>query len=312
MKRVTLFGAALLTALGVAAARAQEKAGGLEGIVAAGARPELVEAGFVFTEGPVRAPDGGLYFSDVRANRIYRIGGDIKGKIVRENTNGANGLAFDRQGRLIAAQGGAARIVAFETRGEKALATQYQGKPFNRPNDLILDRKGGIYFTDPGARPMPGQPAPAGKPSVYYVRPGGEVILVSDEVPRPNGITLTLDEKTLLVANSQGEEVIAFDVQPDGSAKNRRVFARLRDIPAGQASGADGMAVDSQGRLYVTSNPGIQVFTPRGEYLGTIAVPKKPSNLAFAGVDRRTLYITAQDSLFRLAMKAQGPEGRGK
>jgi gluconolactonase len=294
-------------------ARAAEE--GLAGIVAPGAKPELVQEGFQFTEGPVSAPDGTLYFSDVRANRIYRLGSDGKAVIFRENSGGANGLALDRAGRLVAVEGGNARIVAITPDGAvMPLAEKSGDKPFIRPNDLILDANGGIYFTDPGPRPMPGLPA-AQKPAVYYVRPGGEAVLVNSDITRPNGITLSLDGKTLLVADSLGEDVVAFDVQPDGTLKNRRPFARLRDVmktATGVQSGADGMAVDRQGRLYVTSSTGIQVFDAKSVYLGTIAVPKKPSNLAFGGQDRKTLYITAGDSLFRLQMAALGPEGRAK
>ena len=283
---------------------------GLQGIIAPGAQPDAVQSGFQFTEGPVWSPDGSLYFSDVRANRIYRLGADGKATVYAENTEGANGLAFDRRGHMLAVQGGGACVSRVQDGRFTPLAQKVGDRPLVRPNDLIPDARGGVYFTDPGARPMPGE-TPDRKPSVYYMRPDGTVVLVDDTVARPNGISLSLDGKTLLVADSMGEWVIGYDVQPDGTVRNRRQFARLRDVEAAR-SGADGMAVDSRGRLYVTSTTGIQVFDPRGEHLGTITVPKKPSNLAFGGPDRKTLYITAGDTLYRLRMAAEGPRDRAK
>ncbi len=288
---------------------------GIAGVVAAGAKAELVQDGFQFTEGPVWSPEGFLLFTDNRASRIYRLGADGKATVYRENTLGMNGLAFDRKGRLLACEGGGARIVAVARDGTvTSLASRYREQPLVRPNDLIANRSGGVYFTDPGPRPAPDQVA-ARKPAVYYVPPEGEVQLVTEEIARPNGITLTLDEKTLLVADTRGEHVAAFDVRPDGSTTNRRNFTRLSGVQrteGGIQSGADGMTLDSEGRLYVTTLSGIQVFDRAGHSLGTISVPNKPSNLAFGGADRRTLYITAGDSLFRLSMQSRGAEGRAK
>jgi gluconolactonase len=180
------------------------------------------------------------------------------------------------------------------------------GQAFLGPNDLIVDRHGGIYVTDPGAR------SNTGKAFVYYIRPDGQVVLVSDEIAWPNGLTLTLDGKVLLVDDSNGNTIFAFDIQPDGSAVNKRSVARLQGIPAGQASVADGMAVDSDDRVYVTTLTGIQVFTGSGDYLGTISIPRQPANLAFAETDKRTLYITARQGLYRLRMLSQGPDRPGK
>ena len=121
-----------------------------------------------------------------------------------------------------------------------------------------------------------------------------------------------LDGKVLLVDDTHGNTIFAFDVQADGSAVNKRSFARLQGIPEGQPSMADGMALDNNGRVYVTTVTGIQVFTANGEYLGTIPVPRQPANVAFAGADKRTLYITAREGLYRLQMLSQGPDRPGK
>jgi gluconolactonase len=288
---------------------------GLDALIAPGAKVELVKDGFQFTEGPMCGNRGSLYFSDIPRNQICRInttGDTVNVTVVHENTNGANGLFMNAKGEIIAACGAGSKIGVFmQDKTQKTIADKCGDKPLNRPNDLTVAKDGRIYFTDPGARPMPGQPATS-KPSVYLVKPDGTVVLLTDEIARPNGILLSLDEKTLFVANTRGNEVMAYDVQPDGTIKNKRAFCRLRDVAADN-SGADGMCLDQQGNLYVTSTTGVQVFNAKGEYLGTIAVPKKPSNCAFAGVtDRKTLYFTAGDSIFKIRMNVEGPKDRAK
>jgi gluconolactonase len=284
------------------------RAWGIPGVVAAGARVELVSDGFQFTEGPVGTPDGGLYFTDLRASVMYRLDREGAINVVRDETGAANGLALDRGGRLLAAEGDGARVIRIDSQGAVATVAlrTAAGRAFLRPNDLIADRRGGIYVTDPGS------PNHRGKAFVYYVRPDGRVLLVSDEITRPNGLTLTWNERVLLVSDTRDDVVFAFDVQPDGTLTNRRPFAKLQGIPRGKPSVADGIALDSAGRLYVTTVTGVQVFDAGGAYLGTIAVPRQPANLAFSGPDKRTLYITAQDGLYRLPMLSRGLDRPGK
>ena len=141
------------------------------------------------------------------------------------------------------------------------------------------------------------------------------MLLLDDQIQRPNGISLSIDEKTLYVDDTEGEYVYAFDVQPDGTVKNKRQFAKLREPEKGSLglrSRADGMALDSKGRLYVATASGIQVIDPRGEYLGTIRVPSVVRNVAFGGPRRQTLYMTALESLYRVQMLSEGPDGRAK
>jgi gluconolactonase len=300
--------AAIITALAMPA-MAQTSAG-IPGVLAPGAAPELVQEGFVFTEGPVATADGGLYFSDIRVNRTYFL--DPGGKIgaVRENTNGANGLALTRDGELLFAEGDGKRITKRNKDGSITLLTEGPpGVPLLAPNDLIVDAKGGIYFTDPGPRPVvPGRPT-----YVYYLPAGASTpVLIDGAVARPNGLTLTNDGKTLIVDDTLNTTVFAYDVQPDGSAKNKRPFLQLRDIPSGQESVADGLAVDRDGRLYITTLTGVQVFDAKGEYLGTIKVGRQPANVAFGGADKQTLYITAREGLYRVKTLAKGPDRLGK
>jgi gluconolactonase len=302
---VGAIGAALIATALPAMAQAQ----GIPGMLAPGATPELVQEGFKFTEGPLAA-DGGLYFSDIPANRTYFL--DPGGKIppVRESTNGANGIALNKAGELLFAEGDGKRISKRNKDGSMTTLTEGPaGKPLLSPNDLIVDAKGGIYFTDPGPRPVvPGRPT-----YVYYLPTGAkEPVLIDAEVPRPNGLTLTNDGKTLIVDDTIGPMVFAYDVQSDGSVKNKRAFAHLRDIPEGKESGADGLAIDRNDRVYISTLPGVQVFDAKGEYLGTIKAGRQGANVAFGGPGKNTLYITAREGLYKVNTLAQGPDRPGK
>ncbi len=292
----------------------------IAGVVAAGTKIELIRDGFKGTEGPLGLPDGSLVFTETQANRITRIGPDGTLSTFLENTNGANGLALARDGTLFAVQVAQTRVGAIHPAGRvKTLADAYKGLGFVRPNDLVLDRRGGIYFTDsgaaPGAPPAP-DAASKGKPAVYYIAAGGAVERLVGDIERPNGIQLSPDEKVLYVANTAGEHVLAFDVVSDGRLANRRNFARLegwRTTETGAtSSGADGLAVDAAGRLYVASTAGVQVFSPAGASLGVIALPKAPQNLAFAGPDKKTLYVVGRGSAYKLALLTPGFGGRAK
>jgi gluconolactonase len=296
--------------------RAQDTATpAIAGVVAAGTRIELVKDGFTGTEGPVAAPDGSLLFTETQANRITRIAPDGKISTFLDNSNGSNGLAFSAQGDLFSVQTLQPRVgVVYPTGRVRTLVDRFEGLPFGRPNDLVLDKKGGIYFTDSGVVPKPNQPAPA-KAAVYYITPSGGLTRIAHDIERPNGIQLSPDEKVLYVANTLGEYVLAYDIGADGSIGPRRNFARLAGwskAETGFSSGADGLAVDEKGRLYVASNAGIEVFSDSGAALGVIALPKKPQNLAFAGPEKQSLYIVGRGSAFKIAVLTAGFKGRAK
>ncbi len=301
--------AAALLAICTLPVQAQTPAG-IPGVLAGGVATELVQENFTFTEGPVATADGGLYFSDIRANRVYYL--DPAGKIgvVREASNGANGLALTKGGDLLFAEGGGKRITERGKDGTIVTLTEgIPGMPLMAPNDLIVDSKGGVYFTDPG--PFP--PVPGRQAFVYYLPSGGKVpVMIDGQNPLPNGLVLTNDGKTLIVNNTLGPVVWAFDVKPDGTVGNKREHATLRGTPEGKPSGADGMAIDRDDRLYVTSVVGVQVFDTKGAYLGTIPVPRQPANIAFAGPGKQTLYITAREGLYRINMLSKGPDRLGK
>jgi gluconolactonase len=289
----------------------------IPGVVAAGTRVQVIKDGFEGTEGPVATADGSALFTN--ANRIMKIDKDNNVSVFLENTNGANGLAFDSKGRLIAvltAPGKTGIAVLYPKGSEAVLVDRVEGKPFGRPNDLVVDKKGGVYFSDPG--PNAQQIAAgltASKPVVYYLPPGGKSIKIADGIERPNGIQLSPDEKTLYVNNTNGEYLLAFDIQPDGNVRNRRNFAKYEGVTrteAGVVSGADGLAVDNDGRVYVATAIGVQVFSPKGQHLGTIPLSRAPQNLAFAGPDKKTLYVVGRGVAFKVQTQTQGVKGRAK
>lgn len=291
-------------------------------VVAAGTTVEVIKSGFTGTEGPVGLPDGSLIFTETQANRITRIDKDTNAtSTFLEATNGSNGLGFDGKGRLLSVQTvpGQTRIgVIYPKSAVTTLTDNFDGKPYGRPNDLVVAGNGGVYFSEPGPNAVPGQPPPTPPltPAVYYVSPAGRVSRVAEGIERPNGVMLSPDEKTLYVNNTSGEYVLAYEVKADGTLGARRNFAKYSKVtttPAGGVtSGADGLAVDAQGRLYCASAAGVEVFSPQGQLLGVIPVSLPPQNIAFAGADKKTLYIVGRGSAFKVRLLAAGYAGRAK
>jgi gluconolactonase len=192
------------------------------------------------------------------------------------------------------------------------LVEQADGKPLNRPNDLVIDRAGGVYFTDPGGLRKPGQPASA--KAVYYLSSAKTLRVIDHSVGLPNGIQLSPDEKVLYIADTTGEYVLAYDVAAEGIVGKRRNFARLarRADSASTAAGADGLAVDVDGRLYVATPLGVQVFDAAGAALGVLELPKRPQNLAFAGKNKHDLFVVGQGAVYRIHTGSQGVPSRAK
>jgi gluconolactonase len=287
----------------------------IPGVVAGGTKVQLIAQGLRGTEGPIAAPDGTLLFTEQQASVITKVDAHGNRSTYLEKTDASNGLTFDTKGRLIGTRPDA-HAIAVLAPAPMMLANAAEGQPLMRPNDLVADKKGGVYFTDPGPNPAPGQIVPR-KPAVYYLKPDGSVVKIADDITRPNGVILSPDERVLYVANTLGPSVVAFDVQPDGSVRNRREFGRLEGVTktdTGVRSGADGLAVDEAGRLYVATQAGVQVFSPQAQHLGTIpiGVTGGPQNLAFAGPDKKTLYVVGRGAMWTIAMLAQGPKGRAK
>jgi len=319
---------AILSAVAISSAGAEDAlTPAIPGVVTAGTHIELIKDGFTGTEGPLALPNGEFVFTETQANRITKIAADGSTSTFLENSNGANGLGFNPQGDVVAVQVLETKVgIIYPPEHARVLADNFEGKVFGRPNDLVVDKKGGVYFTDSGInaqqqtssapRSDGKPPSPTAKPAVYYISPAGKLQRFADDIERPNGVQLSRDEKTLFVANTLGEYVLAFDVQRDGTVKNRKNFAKLAGFTQqgenGPNSGADGLAIDNDGRVYVASNAGIEVFSAEGAALGIIPLPKKPQNLAFAGNDKKTLYVVGRGAAYKIATQTSGFTGRAK
>lgn len=268
------------------------------------AEPQRLATGFGFTEGPSWHPDGFYYFVDIPASRLHRLDPGGEPELVRENTGEANGTTFDLQGRLVLCEGGNRRVVRSNADGSiEPLAERYEGKRFNRPNDVVCRSDGSLYFTDPGLRvPLAERELPYA--GVYRVTPDGGISLVAD-CEYPNGLAFSPDERTLYVANTRWTQYIhAFELDAGGGVQRRRIFA---DMSSDEAVGVpDGMKVDAAGRVFCTGPGGTWVFAPDGEQLGIIRTPEVPANLAFGGPDLRTLFFTARTSIYSLRVKTPG------
>jgi sugar lactone lactonase YvrE/glyoxylase-like metal-dependent hydrolase (beta-lactamase superfamily II) len=293
----------------------------IPGVVKAGTAIELVAQGFDGTEGPLALPDGSLVFTENRVDRVRRIAADGAVSVFLERGRNPNALARTSDGSIVAAQTAGPGIgVIYPADKARVLVTSYEGQPLNRPNDLIVDRTGGIYFTDPGAGPAQRQPGVAAlaappTPALYFLDPKGELKRLTTEVKRPNGVSLSPDEKTLYVADTFGEYVLAYQVSSGGAVSPPKNFARLagyKQTENGPNSGADGLAVDSQGRLYVATSAGVEIFDRRGKALGVIELPKAPQNLAFAGSGGNTLYVVGRGAVWKIETLASAPANRAK
>lgn len=294
--------------------------------------PLKAEGLVAFTEGPAWHADGSVYFSDVENNRIMRRKPDGTMEVFRQPSGRANGLIFDHQGRLVACEGAALggyrRITRTETNGAITVLTDnFEGKKYNSPNDLTIDSKGRIYFTDPRYGPRDGMEirtaGGAFIEGVYRLdEPGKVTRILAEEVDRPNGIAVTPDDKFLYVVdNNNGQfgtrKVWRFELDAAGNVKPK---SRKEMFDFGRSRGGDGLKVDRDGRIYVAAGRsmlapnettemrgGIYVIAPDGRLLDLIPVTiDEVTNLCFGGPELNTLFITAGHALFSLPVKATG------
>ena len=320
--------------------RARKQQALYEQVVAPDAKPKKLAEGFTFTEGPTWLK-GKLYFSDMffanpaagdwtgspAKSRLIVMTPDGKSRVLSTGMQ-SNGTLAAKNGNLIVCDMFGHRVVEVEPatgRVVRVVLDKINGKPIDGPNDLVMDAKGGLYITDPQFTPESTKSQP-GK-QVYYVAPDGtaRVVIGPGEYAMPNGVELSPDGKTLYVNNTwqqPGENFVwAYDVAADGSLTNKRQFAMLNLTPgvleaAKPAdrvdSGADGTAVDTDGRYYVATRSGAQIFLPDGTYAGTIWVPQYPVSLTFGGVNNDVLYIVGESSAWAIQTRVRGfrhPEG---
>lgn len=279
-------------------------------VVGATAELKRVATGFMFTEGPLWHPSKGfLLFSDMPGNIIRRWTLTEGVTPFRQPSNMANGLTYDRGGRLLACEHSTSRVTRTEHNGSiTVLATHWGDKQLNSPNDIVVDRNGAIYFTDPiygrveyyGVQREP----ELSFRGVYRIDPSdGKLALLADDFGQPNGLCFSLDGKKLFVNDTERSNIRVFDVMSDGSLSGGRVFA----VTTGEGDGApDGMKIDSVGNLFCCAQGGVHVFDRGGVCLGVICVPEPAANHTFGGDDLRTLFITASSSLYRIDVKAPG------
>jgi gluconolactonase len=292
-----------------------------DGLVPPSAKIEKIAGGFQFTEGPLWRPEGVLWFSDVVGNvvrqwspdgkvtDILRPGGADHNEAPPGSFIGPNGMVADKDGAVLLCQHGNRRIVHIaHNRQIMILLDRWNGKKLNSPNDLVYKSDGALYFTDPpyGLVKQDQDPAKEIDFNGVYRFAVGKLEPVIRDLARPNGIAFSPDEKYLYVSDSDENHKVwmRYDVQPDGSVKNGKVFF---DVTAEKEDGLpDGMKVDSQGNLYCAGPGGIWVFSPDGKHLGTIKPGETPANCNWGDADRKTLYITARTGLYRIKLAVEG------
>lgn len=280
----------------------------------------LLTTGWGRTEGPLWHAGGYVTFVDLAGSRLMRWdpSGDVT--VIREQTGEGNGCTLDLQGRLIMCEGADhRRITRMDADGTvTTIADRWQGKRFNKPNDVVCRSDGSIFFTDPELR-LPQELREIGFAGVYRIDPAGNLHLTTDACVYPNGLAFSPDESILYVAISRLDErcfqedadgavcthrrIEAFDVAADGTLSNQRVFC---DMSSAEPGVPDGLKVDTQGRVFCVGSGGIWVVAPSGEVIGVIKTPEVVRNLAFGGPDFRTLYLTPGGSLSKLELKTPG------
>ena len=283
----------------------REKKNTVQDILDDSAKLEKVAGDFQFIEGPIWHPDGFLLFSDIPANIIYKFASNQQVEVFRRPSGKANGNTLDKENRLLTAEHENRRVSRTEKDGKViTLADRYEGKRFNSPNDLVVKSDGSIYFTDPSYGVSKDQEE-LGFYGVYRLAADGKLTLLVKDLVLPNGIAFSPDEQKLYVNNSEAGYIAVFDVKPDGTVTNDRLFAAdLKD--ASQGGVPDGLKVDLEGNVYSTGPGGVWILSPEGKVLGKISVPETATNVAWGESDRKTLYITANTSLYRIRLKIAG------
>lgn len=261
------------------------------------ARVEVIATGILQPEGPVWQQGLGLLFSDIKGNKIYKWTAENGKEIYHPHSDSTNGLTFDSEGRLVAGQMGLRRVVRFEKDGSQTvLADKYDGKRFNSPNDLVIKSDGAVFFTDPDFNIPSGQRKELSFNGIYRIGPAGNLTLLAT-LTLPNGICFSPDESKLYVNDSQAHKIYVWDVVDDSTLANKTL---LYTIPT--MGYADGMKTDQQGNIYCTCSAAVWVISPAGVLLGQINLPPNASasNCAWGEADRKTLFITAGTSVYKI------------
>jgi gluconolactonase len=281
----------------------------LSAIVADDVAIEQVATGFIFTEGPVWHAGGKfLLFSDMPGDHLRRWSAKDGVSTFRKPCYKSNGLTYDRQGRLLVCEHASSTVTRTEADGRSTtLASHWQGKELNSPNDIVVKSDGAIYFSDPtyGRMDVFGlkRELQLGFRGVYRIAPDGTLALLADDFEQPNGLCFSLDERRLYVNDTSHKHIRVFDVKPDGTLTGGKVWAETK----GEGKGApDGMKIDAAGNVYCTAQGGVHVIAPDATSLGVIRTPEQAANLCWGDDDLKSLYVTASTSLYRVRMKQPG------
>jgi len=270
-------------------------------VVEPGAKVEKLAGDFGFTEGPTCDAEGNVFFTDQPNDRILKWSVDGKLSTFKHPAGRANGMYFDAKGNLIACADDKTALWSITPDGkETVILHEFDGKKLCGPNDVWVAPDGAMYLTDPFyARPWwDYKERPQDMEAVYYLSPDRKTFKrVITDYQKPNGIIGTPDGKTLFVADIQGRKTYGYDIQPDGSLTNKRLAA---------ACGSDGMTIDNQGNLYLTSGYGVHVFDKSAKEIGVIPVAEMPANVCFGGKDKKTLFICARKGFYSVRMKYPG------
>lgn len=272
-------------------------------VVAPGATVQQVSAQFRFTEGPAVNKKGDIYFTDQPNDKIWKYGTDGKLSLFMDKTGRSNGLYFDAKGNLVSCADNKNEIWSISPdKKVTVLLTNYDGHLLNGPNDLWIDKKGGIFFTDPYYQRdywERKQPEIEGQKVYYLPRGSKQPVIVEDQLQQPNGIVGSPDGKYLYVADIRADKTYKYRINEDGSLTDKQLFV---------SQGSDGLTLDNEGNLYLTGK-GVTIYDPAGNKIGNIPVtPRWTANVCFGGKDRRTLFITASESVYTLRMKVKGVE----
>lgn len=262
-------------------------------------RVERIANGMRYTEGPAWSSEGFLLFSDTVTNKLHKFVPGKGDSEFAEVPGGPSGNAFDSQGRLYTCEFRGRRVTRTSKNGKvEVLASQFEGKRLNAPNDIVVRHDGHVYFTDPafGSQQDTRELDFYG---VFHITPKGELEPIAKWKTRPNGVTLSPNGRILYVADSDGRSVRAYDLDRSGAASGERVvIEKLPGVPGG-------LRTDEKGNLYVAARS-VLVYSPKAELLGKVELPENPSNLSFGDNDLETLFITARTSLYRVRIGVKG------
>jgi len=313
--REVLFTVAFIFLTSIACSHSDVNTSTFNRIVPENSKIEKTTAGYDFdTAGSPLFIDGNLYYtnnnfdSPGELSQTFRMNssGIVDTLIVGNNV--MTTLKSSGKGTIYACEMLGHRVVELDLDGNvlRVMAEAFNGNRIDGPNDLVVDNKGGFYFSD--SQFIAGREIIQPRPAVYYVSADGEISRVIDDIAFPNGLAISTDNQTLYVANTQGHHILAYDISKDGIISSGYNFAEILLAEGSEIGGADGIAVDKEGNMYVatTQGLGVQIFDKSGNHLGNIDVPSPANNVSFGGQNMNTLYISAEDGIYQILLDVEG------